>query len=255
VKRLIWLIAVAGIAWSLAPAAHGQGQACPPGQTGMNPYCQVPPPRPAACSKLTSKLTLQRATIFRQNRSLSLLAPITTLASGRAQITLQAAGTTTSFSTPIDSELGRIRTTHAIKASQAALGTGIVTIRYPGDSDTRPQTVRLRAASNAARLTASRPFLTDTGFLRAGGTTTARARGAVRVQLEYVNSTDGETVTLERSATIQSGRWSLNSELSPSIRTQIAQRCGTLHSYILFTGYGPRNIRGEMRSYQVAPEL
>ncbi len=189
------------------------------------------------------------------DRTISILAPITAAASGNATITLQAAGRTTTFKAPVDSENARIRVTHAIKAAQARMGTGILTISYPGDADTRPQTVRLRAASNRARLTVSRPFITDTGFMRAGGTTTGNARGVVRVQLEYVNSTDGQTVSLERGATIQDGRWSLNSELSPSISTQIAQRCGTLHSYILFTGYGPRNIRGEMASYQVAPAL
>ncbi|MGI8801282.1 MAG: hypothetical protein ACR2KV_03785 [Solirubrobacteraceae bacterium] len=42
-----------------------------------------------------------------------------------------------------------------------------------------------------------------------------------------------------------------NSELSPSLRSQIASRCSTLHSYTLFTGYFPRRIRGEQRSFQV----
>lgn len=31
----------------------------------------------------------------------------------------------------------------------------------------------------------------------------------------------------------------------------IAQRRGTVHSYILFTGYLPARMRGEMQSYQV----
>lgn len=66
----------------------------------------------------------------------------------------------------------------------------------------------------------------------------------MRVQLEYVNSTDGLTVILKRSATINSGgRWSVNSKLSPGIIAQIARRFGKVHSYTLFTGYFPRRIR------------
>ncbi|MEA2218432.1 MAG: hypothetical protein QOJ35_1058 [Solirubrobacteraceae bacterium] len=254
-RVLISLVAVAAVGWSVAPsqAQQGPGNACPPGQTGNNPYCQVPPPR--GCDKFTAKLSLARATFNSADRTLSILAPITRLASGRAPILLQGAHTTTTFTAPVDGQRRRIRITHQIKAAQARLGTGILTIRYRGDANTRPQTVRLRAANNPSRLTSSRPVITETGFLKAGGTTTKRARGVVRVQLEYVNRNDGETVTLERSALIQNGRWSVNSELTPSIRTQIAQRCGTVHSYVLFTGYRPRLIRGEMHSFEVLPSL
>ena len=39
--------------------------------------------------------------------------------------------------------------------------------------------------------------------------------------------------------------------VSATVRTAIAQRTGTVHSYTLFTGYLPARMRGEMRSFQV----
>ena len=75
------------------------------------------------------------------------------------------------------------------------------------------------------------------------------------MQLEYVSRVKGETMTLERTARIRNGNWNLNSRLSEEIRRQIAQRCGTVHSYVLYTGYLPRRIRGEMRNYEVLPSI
>jgi len=75
----------------------------------------------------------------------------------------------------------------------------------------------------------------------------------VRVQLEYVDRASGTTVTLERNAAIQSGRWSLNALIPPDILARLLARCGTVHSYTLFTGFMPAGMRGEMRSFQVLP--
>ena len=152
------------------------------------------------------------------------------------------------FSEPISK--GRIRFSRRIPAAQAAVGTGIMTIRYPGDADTRPQTVRLRAASRQARLALERPRLQD-GRLRASGTIARLARGVVRVQIEWVD--DGETTTLQRTAPIRDGRWELDSKLSDVVARGIPDREGTVHSYTLFTGYLPRRVRGEMRSFEVLP--
>ncbi|MDQ3678297.1 MAG: hypothetical protein M3401_16115 [Actinomycetota bacterium] len=123
-----------------------------------------------------------------------------------------------------------------------------MTITYRGDADTRPQTVRLRAASQQAKLRLERPVIAD-GRLRASGTVSDRARGVVRVQIEYVAA--GNTSTLEFKAPISNGRWSLDEQLSQEVRTAIDQRSGTVHSYTLFTGYHPRRVRGEMRSFQI----
>jgi subtilisin family serine protease len=208
---------------------------------------------PAACGESTAKLSLARATYDRAKRTISILAPISRIASGSARITLHAAGTKTVFDAPIDSANGYIRVTRRITPAQARLGTGIVTIRYDGDADTRAQTMRLRAANSPARLRMTRPAITADGHLRAGGRVTSRARGVVRVQLEFVNRSDGAMVMVERTARIIDGRWSLNSRLPAGIRSQIALRCGTLHSYTLFTGYRQQRIRGEMRAFQVLP--
>jgi hypothetical protein len=261
VKKFLFVTLVtAGMAWGVAPAQAQQ--TCPPGQTGNAPYCVTPPPPPpppppplppAACGLFTSKLALARATIDRIRRTISILAPITRLASGEATITLHAAGRRTTFTAPVDSANGRIRVTRAITPAQAALGTGILTINYPGDADTRPQVVRLRAANGAAVLTAIRPVITAAGFLRGEGTVSTRARGVVRTQLQFVDGVTGETVTLERNAAIQGGRWSLNAQIPADILARLLRRCGTVHSYTLFTGYMPRRLRGEMRSFQVLP--
>ena len=255
-KSLVILaaVAVSAAAWGVSPAQAQQ--TCPPGQTGNLPYCVTPPPPPlppAACNALAAKLSLARATFNRLDRTISIFAPITRLASGNVPITLRAAGRTTSFTAPVDSSNGWIRVVRGVTAAQARLGTGILTINYAGDADTRPQSVRLRAANTPAALTSSRPVITPAGFLQANGTVSSRARGVVRVQVQYVNRVSGETVTIERLAPIRSGRWTLNVQLAPAILAVIATRCGTVHSYVLFTGYISQRMRGEMRSYQVLP--
>lgn len=253
-KALLLSVVTAGLAWGVAPAQAQQ--ACPPGQTGNLPYCQVippPPPPPAVCDDIAAKLSIARATFSRAARTISIFAPITRLASGTAPSTLRAAGVTRSFNLPIDSTNGWIRSNVNITAAQARLGTGILTINYPGDADTRPQTVRLRAANTPAQLTSSRPVITPTGFLQASGTVSSRARGVVRVRVQYVNRAVGEIVTIQRLAPISNGRWRLNTQLAPAILAIIATRCAAVHSYVLFTGYMPQRMRGEMRSFQVLP--
>lgn len=248
-KLIVLLVAVlaAGVAWGITPAA-AQQQTCPPGQVGNAPYCETLPP---ACGKFTSKLSLARATINRLNRTISILAPITKLASGSASVQLHAAGRRTTFSAPVDSANGRIRVTRSVTPAQALLGTGILTFNYPGDADTRPQIVRLRAANVPARLRAERPTISPTGRLEAAGIVTLRAQGVVRVQLEYVHRVTGVTTTLQFKAPIDNGRYFLSVQLSAAVLAQVGARCGTLHSYTLFTGFMPARIRGEMTSFQV----
>lgn len=257
-KIFIGLVVVAGILVGVAPSqAQTPAQTCPAGQSGIFPYCQVVPPvPPAACSKFTSKMSIARATFSRDDRTIDILAPITKLASGTVAIGLQAAGRTTSFTAPVDSAAGQIAVVKRILASQALLGTGILTVNYPGDADTRPQVVRLRAANHAAKLELVRPTITADGHLVGSGSVTNKAEGVVRTQLEFTSAVDGTTTTLEFKATIgDNGKWSLNVQLPPAALAAIALRCGTVHSYTLFTGYLPRLIRGEIRSLQVLPAL
>ena len=219
----------------------------PPPTTPIQPQPQPTQPAPPA-GKFTAKLSLARATINRRERVLDVLAPITSLASGRVDVELHAAGRRFRFTAPINSADGRIRFRQRIPVAQALLGTGILTITYRGDADTRPQTVRLRAARQPADLRLTRPTIAD-GRLRASGTVSNRARGVVRVQVEYV--VDGQTRTLQFNARISNGRWSLDQVLSQAVRDEIARRSGTVHSYTLFTGYIQARMRGEMRSFQV----
>ena len=212
-------------------------------------------PPPPACGKFTAKLSLARATITRFNRRLSVLAPITGLASGVANVELHAAGLRTRFTAPVDGANRRIRFNQLIARSQANLGTGIITINYPGDADTRPQVVRSRAARNPARLRATRPTISPTGRLQASGIVTIGAQGVVRVQLEFVSRLTGVTTTLEFNAPIDNGRYNLSVQLSASLLAQLGARCGTVHSYTLFTGFLPARIRGEMKSFQVLGPL
>ena len=210
----------------------------------------VPPPPAAAAGKFTAKMSLARATINRRDRVLDVLAPITARASGRVRVQLHAAGRRFNFTAPIDSANGRIRFRQRIPAAQARLGTGIITITYLGDADTRPQTVRLRAANRPAVLRLQRPRIVN-DRVRASGTVSNSARGVVRLQLEYDRA--GDTEILGFSAQISNGRWSLDERLSAAQQAGIAQRRGTVHSYMLFTGYLQARMRGEMRSSRSSP--
>lgn len=215
--------------------------ALPPGQP------QPPPGGPGA--RRTSKLALDRATIVRAARRLDVFAQISSLATGRVRFELLAAGRRTRLSAPIRAGQRRISLRAAVPAAQARLGTGLLTMSYGGDDGTRPFSVRLRAAANAARLRPARPTYSGSGLLRAAGTISPRARGRVRVQLEYEHG--GRIETVVRGARIARGRWSLRGTLPAAVRSRIAARNGTLDAYVLFTGDQGRRMRGEMRSYQV----
>ncbi len=195
-----------------------------------------------------TKLSISRARILPRARRLDLIAPITRRASGDAQVELHAGGRRTTFQASIDSRRGRLKLRRSIPAGQARRATGILTITYPGNSRTRPQEVRLRAARRSARLTAARPKLRG-DRLQSRGRVTRVARGVVRLQLVY--DVGGRHVTRRFRAKIRNGRWSLDAALSKAVRDEIARRDGTVHSYTLFTGYGPRMIGGAMKSYQV----
>lgn len=212
-------------------------------KTTAAPKPPPPPPVPEP-----SKLQLSRATIYPAAQVIDILAPITRRASGSVSIDLHAAGRHHRWTAPIDSTHRRIRQSASIPAAQAAKRTGILTIHYPGNALTRPQTVRLRAANVPSALTSQRPTLVD-GRLRASGTVSQAARGKVRVQLEYFSG--GVTTTLEKWAPIVNGTWQLDAPLAPEQLAAIAQRRGTVHSYVLFTGYYPAKMRGEMRSFEV----
>jgi hypothetical protein len=229
-----------GGSWAFETGILYQGGVAPELPTATVP-CGVAAPQPA-------KLQVLRATIDRSARTISILAPISRRATGNVNLELYAAGQHYRWTATIDSSDGRIRSTHSIPTAQADLGTGILTISYAGNAATRPQVVRLRAANGHANLDAARPTYTA-GVLSDHGTISSEARGVVRVQLQYFSG--GTTTTLQFNATIANGAWSVTTTLTAAEQAAIAGRNGTLHSYILFTGYLPRRMRGEMNSYQV----
>nr|MBA2261850.1 serine protease [Solirubrobacterales bacterium] len=206
----------------------------------------------AAGERHPSKLGIRRADVERSDRVLDVLAPITARASGNVAVEFHAAGRRERFGATVDGANRRIRFREPIPASQARLGTGIVTITYPGDEDTRPRELRLRAANGRAQLDLDRPTLRD-GRLRANGTVTSRASGVVRVSISYVHA--GDAFTVERKARIEDGRWSLDAPLPQDDRARIAARTGTVHSTTAFTGDFEKRIRGEAQSFRILPAL
>jgi hypothetical protein len=205
-----------------------------------------------------AKLEVSRSTIDRGDRRLDVLAPITKRASGKVDVELYAAGRRYRFDAPVDPDKGYVRFDKRIPQAQARLGTGILTIAYPGNDRTRGQEVRLRAARRQARLNAERPQLGLVGeqlWLRSAGRLSERARGAVRVQLDWIDAT-GVDRSYETNAKIDDGEWALDETLPAEIRKSIEGRRSTVHSYTLFTGYLRARMRGEMEAYQVlgAPE-
>jgi hypothetical protein len=226
-----------------SPPAPPQPQTCPAGTVGVPPQCV------AIVAKEPAKMQLLRATIDRDDRTISILAPITRRASGNVAIQLHAAGRFTRFTAPIDTQAGRVRVTRTIPRSQARLGTGILTISYAGDEDTRPQEVRSRAANVKANLTLERPRIVG-DRIQSSGTVNPRARGKVRTIIQY--QVGNETITVRRVSRIRAGgQWGENSRLAQRVMDQLAQRVGTVHSYTQFTGYMPWRIRGEQRSFEV----
>ncbi len=195
-------------------------------------------------AKSTAKLSLLRAST--RGFLMDMFATITARASGTARVTYHAAGRRTTYNVAI--RRGRISARLLLTRAQARLRQGILTVDYPGDADTRAQSVRLRAAPNRANLRQSRPRIVG-GRLRAAGTISRRARGVVRLQLEYQRGCDVKLV--KATGRIRNGRWSINRALTASEQADIAARTGTVQSYTLFTGYAARRIRGEMRSIQV----
>jgi len=192
---------------------------------------------------------VHRWRVVKSSRRLDVLAPISSFASGVVKASFRAAGRSTRFDTRVESANRRVRINRVIPAGQARLGTGILTLAYPGDADTQPQEVRLRAAPVHADLVAGRPTISG-GRLKASGRISSRARGIVRLQVLF-EPAGQSTRTLRFSARISSGRYSLDEKLPAIVLAQIAARRGVVHSYTLFTGYAPASMRGEMASFQV----
>lgn len=195
-----------------------------------------------------AKMRVGRSQVLRNERRLDVYAPITSRAEGQVQATYHADGRLDRFEaqvSPNEAELDQIRFEQPITAGQAELGTGIVTIYYRGDADTRPQEVRLRAASRRADLRMGEIALTG-GHLSARGSVTSRAEGIVRLRYSYLDTAGNPQLHLARTTIERDGRWELENEQVPAGLL----RCGGYLS-ILFTGDFEQRVRGEMLAYQL----
>jgi hypothetical protein len=196
-----------------------------------------------------AKLRVSRAQVLREDRRLDVLAPITTRARGAdVEVTYEGDGRRDTFDAEVtegNTELDRIHFMEPITGGQAELGTGIVNLNYLGDEDTRPEAVRLRAASQRAELDVEEISLIG-DRLSAVGSVTSRAEGVVRLRYSYV-APDGSPQVHLAQATIQDdGDWELDDDQVPA---QLAQ-CGGYLS-IQFTGFFERRIRGEQLAYEL----
>lgn len=217
------------------------------------PAAAVPPPAAPtekAGSRIGAKLEVVRLRVLRSARMLDLLAPISKRASGTVRVQFAAAGRRVRFNARIDSARGRIALHRRLPRALAAPGVGMLTIAYPGDADTRPQTVRLRAASRQAQLKGGRPRIVGSD-LRAAGTISVRAHGDVLLRLEYVDA--GATRTVRFRTRIRNGRWQLGARLSSAARASIERRDGPLQAEVLFMGSYAAHISGALRTTTLEP--
>jgi hypothetical protein len=240
-----------------APVPPGPQAPAPPEATPPVGPPPVGPPSPAvdACGiegaagyLYPAKLRVSRSRVLRGDRRLDVLAPITSRARGDVEVTYQGDGRSDTFDAEVtsgDAELDRIRFQEPITRGQASLGTGIVTLNYQGDADTRAEEVRLRAASQRAELEVGEISLTGDG-LSAAGSVTSRAEGIVRLRYSYLAPDGSPQVHLARATIQDDGDWELADDEVPP---QLAQ-CGGYLS-ILFTGFFERRIRGEMLAYEL----
>jgi hypothetical protein len=198
-----------------------------------------------------SKLRVRRARIVSASRTLDLLAPVSRLLEGSATVRLYAAGRTTRFEVPVRAArsegLAAIRLRGRIPVSQAALGTGIVTIDVPGTKTVRGTSVRLRAASKRADLRVARIALDRAKGLSASGTIARQARGVVRIDMSYQDLTAVPRIWRAK-AEIHDGRWNLSANNIPA---SVRASGGSVS--VAYTGYYANRIGGEVLTYRVSP--
>jgi len=192
-----------------------------------------------------ARLNIMRVKISKRTRKLSLLATLAPNATGSARVTLKVGGRKMSFSKRING--GRLKVSRKISSSQARKGTGTVTVTYGGNEQTRPQKVRLRIAPGKPKLRILSGPRINGNQLSAAGTISKRARGSVRIQLNFFVA--GKSITREFRATISKGSWSLNAALPASVAAELVQRTGSAQSYAIFNG--SRRVAGAMKLYDV----
>ncbi len=201
------------------------------------PPSATPPPGPSGT--FPAKLQVLRSQV--ENKRLDMLVDVTDRANGdEVVVEFHARGRRYTFTERIED--GRLRFKELLPRDQRSVRTGIVTLRYAGNERVRPDEVRLRAASQQAKLRRTLLSL-ENGVVTGEGRITGRARGVVRLRLTY-DRPDGTVGAWDGRATIRDSYWSVEETLPPE-----AQGGGYLS--IQFTGYQRRSVRGE----QIAKEL
>lgn len=206
------------------------------------------PPTPAEV-RGPAMMGVLRARIRPARRSLELVVPMSARASGPVVFEVRAADRRARITRTIDASRHRIRLRHAIPARLAAKRTGIVTISYAGNLQTRPQSLRLRVAAHPARLRTQRPTIDAVGRLRVSGSVNRRAVGSVRVALQF--EAQGRVQTIRRLARLRHGRFALVAKLSDAEREAIAERAGSLSASVFYAGSRPAGVSGEQRAFEL----
>jgi hypothetical protein len=211
---------------------------------------------PTLTPKAPAKIRVLRAGV--DGGVLDMLVEITSRAAtpgAKLDLIYLSSGQTTTFSVPIPTATqargpraraaeASIRIRRQLPAAQRKKDTGIVVLGYAGSSTVQPDNVRLRAATGKSKLTRKTAKI-ENGRLIVSGAITSEARGVVRIRLGY-DRPDTSSAFLYWNATITNGSWKLDRTLPAE-----AARGGQLS--IQFTGYEPRNLRGEQTAKQVLP--
>ena len=225
------------------PPAPAPASAPPPAATPgppRQPPVVTPPALTGDAAKNPAKIRVLRAGV--KAKRLDVLAEITRRASGTVRVAYRSGGKTTRFTAKIDG--GRIRFKRKLSGASARKTTGIFTLTYAGDDDVRADRVRLRAANGRAGLRRGTTRI-NAGILEVSGRISKRARGVVRIRLEYLNG--NELVLDTFRAKISKGRWSLKERLPGAAAVAGGQLS------IQFTGYERARMRGEQSAKRVAP--
>jgi CSLREA domain-containing protein len=230
------------------PLAPPPPPTAPPVVTAPSPVVTAASPAPTPpVAKNPAKLSVLRAGV--PSGKLDMLLQITSRAAtpgAKLSIDYLAAGKHTKFTVAIPAAKSAapvsIAVLHMLPSSQAKLGTGIAEITYAGNSAVNPDDVRLRAATGKSLLVRKSSTL-HSGLLKVSGTLTSKARGVVRIRLEYTKA-DASTGFLNYQAKTSGGKWSLSQALPAD-----AHSGGELS--IQFTGYLAANLRGEQTAKQV----
>jgi YVTN family beta-propeller protein len=200
----------------------------------------LPGAAPAAARKARgpAKLRIMRARV--RGGRLDMRLRMTGRATGRLRAVYLANGRRTRFRVKVRPRAWNVK--RRLPAAQRRRKTGIVVLRYAGNRRVRPDLLRSRVANGKARLRRMRSAIESGGMLRVGGTISRRARGIVRVRMEY-----GDANVLRYRTRIRRGRW----QLSEQLPSKAASEGGDLS--IQYTGHLGRRIRGEQVTTRVRP--